>query len=250
MSNTAPLSMEPASSGLSELQRVVNVFVAPTKTFEDVKRKSSWWLPWLLISIAASAFFFTVDKKIGFDTIVKNNMSRAPEFVQKAIEQLPPDQRAAAMRRQITSQRIFTLYFSWVFNLIFGLIIAALLMVVFNFGMEAGIPFQKALAVIFYGWLPKIVYCLLAIVVLLKGIDPDDFNLENPIVTNLALFVDASSSRFLQHLLAGIDIFAIWEVVLIGIGFAAVAARKISTGTAITTVAFMYGIYLLIRSAL
>ena len=39
--------------GLSQLERVVNTFVAPTATFKDILRSTSWWLPFVLTVVAA-----------------------------------------------------------------------------------------------------------------------------------------------------------------------------------------------------
>ncbi len=37
-----------ASTSLSQVERVIDTFVAPSKTFHDILRDASWWLPWLL----------------------------------------------------------------------------------------------------------------------------------------------------------------------------------------------------------
>ena len=34
----------PMGTGLSEVERVVDTFIAPTKTFTDILRSASWWL--------------------------------------------------------------------------------------------------------------------------------------------------------------------------------------------------------------
>src|SRR5437660_7065313 len=203
------------------------------------------------MSISGTALFLSVDKKIGLELIMRQAMARAPEFVQRAMEQVPPEQREAALRVQVKRTRIIGLYFTWFRYLIVGLIAAAVLMVAFNFILEAGVSFNKSLAVVFYGWLPTIIFQLLVMIVLLKGVDPENFNPENPLVTNPASFINSDGvSRFVYRLLSYIDVFAVWEMALMGIGFSTIAAKKISTGTAITTVAFIYGIYVLIRSAL
>ena len=36
-------------TGLSQVERVVDTFVAPSKTFTDILRSTSWWLPFLLL---------------------------------------------------------------------------------------------------------------------------------------------------------------------------------------------------------
>ena len=46
-----PTASEPAGPGLSEPQRLINVFIAPRKTFEDLKRNPSWWVPWVIAAV-------------------------------------------------------------------------------------------------------------------------------------------------------------------------------------------------------
>ena len=79
---------------LTEVERVVDTFVAPSKTFTDIKRNASWWVPWLLMSIFGLAMVFTVDKKLGMDTAYENQMRLSPKQMDK-MDQLPPDQKAA-----------------------------------------------------------------------------------------------------------------------------------------------------------
>jgi hypothetical protein len=249
-----PIPSETAVPHLSEIQRLANIFTfSPSQTFADIRRNPSWWAPFLLVALGLIAFFITVDKKVGFDVIARKANEHLPEFVQKTMEQMPAAERQKARERQIAGQRFGTLYLGWVFHLIGGLITAALLMWFFNFVLEAEVRFKNALSVVFYAWLPKLVFCLLAIAVLLKGVDPEGFDLANPVTTNLAFLLDPnSSSRFLYHLLTGIDVLAIWEVCLMGMGFSMQSVKKkgISTATGITTVAVMYGIFLLGRAAL
>ena len=55
---------------LSPLQRVADTFVAPTKTFTDVKRGASWWLPFLIAAVIGLLFAFTILHKVGLPTLV------------------------------------------------------------------------------------------------------------------------------------------------------------------------------------
>src|ERR1019366_1045649 len=82
----------PESAALSEGARIVNTFIAPSKTFTDLRRNASWWGPWLLISIFSLLFVYSMDRQIGFDQISKNEIahsSRADQF-----DKLPADQQA------------------------------------------------------------------------------------------------------------------------------------------------------------
>ena len=40
--------------GLSQMERVVNTFVAPTATFKDILRSTSWWLPFVLMVVSST----------------------------------------------------------------------------------------------------------------------------------------------------------------------------------------------------
>ncbi len=95
----------PESPRLSEGARIVNTFIAPSKTFTDVRRNASWWGPWLLISICSVAFIYTMGRQIGFEQISKNQIAhsaRADQF-----EKAPPEQQAKQLRLSANIMRYF-----------------------------------------------------------------------------------------------------------------------------------------------
>ena len=54
--SSAAISPTP-DAPLSPVERVVDTFFAPSKTFNDLKRNQSWWVPWLLSSLLAMGFW-------------------------------------------------------------------------------------------------------------------------------------------------------------------------------------------------
>ena len=56
----------PPTPPLSQGARIVDTFIAPTKTFTDIRRSASWWAPWILIGITAVVFGFAMGKQVGF----------------------------------------------------------------------------------------------------------------------------------------------------------------------------------------
>src|SRR5580704_19751222 len=90
----------PEPTPLPEGARIIDTFIAPSKTFTDLRRNASWWGPWLLISICSIMFVYAMGKQIGFDQISKNSIvhsSRAEQF-----EKLPADQQAQQLRVSTT----------------------------------------------------------------------------------------------------------------------------------------------------
>ena len=66
---------------LGQVERVVDTFVAPSKTFIDILRDASWWLPWLLAVLVTLGFGATIQQKVGWDkayaTILLHSPSRS-----------------------------------------------------------------------------------------------------------------------------------------------------------------------------
>jgi TctA family transporter len=124
------------------------------------------------------------------------------------------------------------------------------LMATFNFMMDAQVSFSQSMAIVMYGWLPGILSAILAILALAFG-DPEGFRMDNPIGTNPAHFMDPTSTpKFLYAMLTSLDVFSLWIVVLIGIGFALNAKKKISISSGITTVAVWYFIAKLVGAGI
>jgi len=231
---------EPGTTApLSEPQRIINTFVAPTKTFTDRKRVGRWWVPWLLISLLSYVVVAVVAQKIGFEQVTENQIKLAPKRAEQ-LDKLPPGERASRMQTAAKITQAIS-YAIPIPTLIIFFIIAAVLMATFKFGAGAEIPFPTALAVVSYSYLPGLVRGLLTIASVLAGSDPESFNFENPVASNLGHLVSPTSSPPLYALLSRIDLFSIWICVLMGIGFAAVSKLKRST-----TMAVVFGWYALI----
>jgi hypothetical protein len=231
---------QPTQPGLSEAARIVDTFVAPSKTFLDLRRNASWWVPWLLTSLFGLAFSIVLTQKVDFDQFIRQQIAKSSQASQ--FESLPKEQQE---QRIAFGEKIAKgiSYATPVFGIIGGLLVTLVLWMIFNFGFAAELPFGRALAISFYGWLPAhVVYAVLGIVSLLVGINPEGINLKNPVATNPAYFMDMNTtSTFVYGMVASIDIIAIWTIVLLGLGFSLNSAnRKLSTGTAIGVVAALY----------
>src|ERR1019366_3284 len=95
--NDAVAAVPADDKPLTEVERLVDTFIAPTKTFTDIRRNASWWVPWLLMSVFGLAMVFVVDKKLGMETVTENQMRLNPKQMEK-IDNLPADQKATQMR--------------------------------------------------------------------------------------------------------------------------------------------------------
>lgn len=230
--------IQPAVEGakpLSEVERLGNVFVAPSKTFNDIRRNASWWVPWLLLGVISFTLAFTVDKKVGWDTVALNEI-HANQKAADQLEQLKtsnPDQYAQRIAISTKGTKYFTMA-APIVGLIAAAIFAAILMAVFNFGLGAEITFGQSLAAFYYSALIRGVKTLLAIVALFAGGNPENFTLSNPIGTNLAYYMDPTTAPRALYAFGGwLDVISIAWMVVMGLGYATVAGKKKSTGIAV-----------------
>jgi hypothetical protein len=248
MSTSAPVTPRGAEAP-SEPQRLLNTFIAPSTTFADLKRKPSWWAPWLIAAILALTFGYAVGRKVGFDQVAEKAVKDSPREAEQ-LDRLPPAEREQQMRtRTAVTTAIF--YGLPLFVLVHGLVIAAVLVATFNFGLGARIPFKTSLAVVFYAFLPFAVLNNLIVMasMMAPGFAPEGFNVQNPTATNLAAFLDAATTpRPLYTLAVGVDVLNIWTVILLGIGFSVVGNLKRST--AIWVVAIWLVLWKLIQAGL
>jgi hypothetical protein len=243
MSSVAPV-VPPSQPGLSEAERVIDTFVAPTRTFTDLRRSSNWLVPAVLLVISAIAMVWVADMKIGFQKIVDNQLVMQPKQAE-ALDKLTPEDRAKKMETIVKVNRIIS-YFSPVIVLIFLIIVAAVLLGTFNFGLGAELTFNQCIAVTMFTSLPGIIKALLAIVVILLGAT-GNFTFQNPIASNLSGLVDPTS-HFLYTLLLSIDVFTIWTLALAGIAFSCLT--KVSRATCLAVVFGWWLVFILSTSAL
>ncbi|MGB7134888.1 MAG: YIP1 family protein [Acidobacteriaceae bacterium] len=219
---------EASAAPLSQTQRVVDTFVAPSKTFTDILRSSSWWLPWIIAVVVTLGLGFAIQQKIGWDHAYQNMMRQSPKQMER-IQGLPADQQARAM----TMGANFTKIAFWatpLVALIIALIAAAVLLATVNFGFGGRAKFSQMFAVWMYGTLPWAVQGLLGIITVYFGVDPDSFNLKNFVGTNIGYYLPTDWSQALITLGTALDITTIWALILLTIGCSIVG--NISKGKA------------------
>lgn len=226
-----PVESARGDAGLSEVERVVDTFIAPTKTFTDILRNASWWLPFVLLVLVTLASTIVVDKQVGFQRVAENQIHQNPKQEDR-FNQLTEEQKTTQLRGMSVGYR-YTSYASFLIILIFVAIAALLYWASFNFGLGARTTFKQMFAVWMYASLPKLILGLLAIVVLLFGGSADSYNMQNPVGTNPAYYMP-DAAPWLKAALSFFDLISIWQLALLIIGTAIVA--KVSRGKAAAVV--------------
>jgi hypothetical protein len=234
----APAEVHP----LSQAARVVDTFVAPSKTFADIRRSASWWLPFLLMVIVSVFFTSAVGKQVGFETIAHQQIEKN-HFAADQINSLPRDQQAVAYQKAGQRTKIVS-YFSPLLILLFAAIISLLWWASLNFGLGARTKYSQIFAIGMYAGLPKLLIYLLAAVLLYAGVGLDNFDMQNPVGTNLGYYLPATSPA-LRVAGSFFDIFGLWSLALAVLGTAIVAQKKPSQTAIVVVGWWIVGLFLM-----
>src|SRR5580658_8777734 len=88
----------PETAGLTQWQRVVDTFAAPSKTFEDIKRGNrSWWLPLIIGTLVGYLLFAAIVQKITINQAMENAIRMDPK-AQERLAQASPEQREMGIK--------------------------------------------------------------------------------------------------------------------------------------------------------
>jgi hypothetical protein len=216
--------------GLSQVARVVNIFVAPSATFQDILRSTSWWLPFVLMAVFSTAATYTIDRQVGFSRVAENQVQASSKQAEQLTE-LTPQARATQMRMRAIGTR-YTAYAMPVLLLLFFAIYAAIMIGTFNFGLGARMTYRQVLAVSFYASLPYLLISLLTILTVCFGSNQESFDMQNPIGTNLAYYLP-DAAPWLKALLAQFDAIKLWTLALTVLGMKTVSKKSLGQAAAV-----------------
>jgi Yip1 domain len=215
--------------GLTQWQRVSNTFVAPSKTFADIKRGNrSWWMPFLIFVVVGYMLFGVVVSRIGMTQVVENQIHLNPKQEENLAQH--PEQRETSMKISVAITEGF-----FIGNPVVLLIVLSLgslgLWATINFLFGGKATFGSIFTVWMYAGLPGVIKVLLGIIVIFAGVAPESFNIKNYAPTNLGAFLNPlDTNAALYSMASSIDFTTIWTLVLLGMGTAIVAGVKRSSG--------------------
>ncbi len=222
---TVPSPVAQPQAAISPFGRVTGVLFSPKATFEDIARKPSWLLPVLLSTILGILATVVLNQRIDWRDYITQQIEKTPRAANLTAEQ---KQNQAAISAKVTVYIVYTA--GVVGSVCFAVIVGAVMMLAYNLFAGAGASFSQSLGIAAHTLVVGLVSTPIFLLVLFlrpKGtIDP-----ENPVATNLAAFLPEETSKWLMTLCKSLDIFTIWMLVLLAIGFAAVNPKKLKGST-------------------
>jgi hypothetical protein len=209
---TPPPDAEPKPNSF---QRIIGVFFSPDATFASIARRPSWVLPLVIVMVTSLAVGLVIANRVDFGAAAREAMEQNKNLTQEQMD------RGVKMAEGFG--KVFS-YISPVLSAIFLIIIAGVLLLAFRvFGGEG--DFKQAFSVVCHAWMPSVLSGLLLMTIILAKGGPliPAQGLATLVRSNLGFLVDLKTNPMAFALLSSFDIFTIWLIVLLVIGFAHVS---------------------------
>ena len=225
----------------SAFGRLASVLFAPAKTFAAIARRPTWVVALLTYVVLALAVTAVVTPRLDIGELMRASIEESGrEVPAEKLEGMTTFMEKFQWPRAIGSALIFqpAMYF----------LLAVILWVAFKVaGGELG--YQTSLAVTLHALAPAAVAALLSIPVVLGSakLDYQAVKSGSLLASNAAVFAPEDAGPALTSLLGSLDIFSIWTLALLAIGYR--IAAKVTRGTAIGVVVGLWIVYVLGKAA-
>lgn len=236
LSEVPPAGAPPSNE--SGFARLVNVLLSPDEAFASIARRPDWLVPLLLFMAISLVSGYVFAHHVDFAAPVREQM--------EAQGKLTSDQINAQVKVISAFSKVFA-YCSPLIAVIVFLVAAAVLMLAYRMMAGEG-DFRQYFSVTLYAWVPQIIQSVIMTVILsLRSELTSAGDLPTLVRSNLAFLVDMHEHQVLFSFLSSLDVFTIWSLVLMIIGFAHVSrfSKQKSAGVMITVWALLIGVKLI-----
>lgn len=239
--NTATQAATPPGPS-SAFGRLVRVFYEPSKVFAEIATRPTWLFAVLVMVLVALAAQLVLAPKIDWDGTIREQLASRSASANLSEAEMA---RAVESGRKIAS---VTGYAAPVLVPIVLLVMAG----VYFLGLKAFSSqgdFKQVFSMVTHALLPAtLVGALLRIVISFTRSSFTAQEIETLVKSSLASFLSADAGKAVKALAGFVDLFVLWQVVLLALGLAIVG--KVRKGQAWTILAVVWGIWILGKVAL
>jgi hypothetical protein len=229
-----------ASGPINHFGRIIGVFFSPKETFADIAKRPSWILPVVLMTLLGGTVAFVMNQKVDWRDVASKRIEESPRAANLSPEQ---KEQQLAMSAKISPGIAYGFGIAW--PILQALIVGGVLLLAYNLIGGTGARFSSALGITAHAYFPWILYSLLFILILyLKA--PGTVDLDNPIATNVGAFLPESTPKAIMSLAKSVDLFSIWTLLLISVGFTAVNPKKLK-GKSLSIAISVWAVYVAIK---
>jgi hypothetical protein len=224
----------------------LQIFYDPATVFAKVRERGSWAAPLIAMTLITIMFVSYVSHTIGMENVTRRFFDEHPSFA----GQMPPDKKEQAIQQSGSPARLaMGAFFGGVGGAVVALIIAVILMVMLSI-MDRKPQLTQMLGTVAWASFPiAVIGCVMGVLILSLSRDPSELDPQTLLATNVAAFLDKSSTgSFLFSLAGSFDVLAIAKVCLLSFGLSNVTGIKM--GQAFTLVVGLWLVWVLLRGGI
>jgi len=226
---------------ISPFGRILGALFNPKKTFTDVAARPSWIVPMALLTVLSLAVTVLVVQKVDWHSFMEKQLAKNPRT-----ENLPADQKENVINAQAKFAPVIAYGIGAAGPILGTLLIALIYWLAFNLFAGAGLKYGTAFGITSHAFVPSAIASILALVTLaLKA--KGDVDPENLLASSVNSYLSEDAPRWLHVLGTSVELFWIWCLVLLVIGFAAANPKKIKPGTAFGIVFGLWILWVLVK---
>ena len=193
----------------------INTFTDPIVSFQEIKKKNNWktsYMP-LIVLMLLGAMGLLLLKDLYYDV----QLEQSVKWIENS-SQIPDDQKEDALKsiyESFENPKPFSMLIMWLTNIFAGplrvimMTLIVLIIIKVFFGLETN--YLDLLPYVSYSYLVTVLETLIKVPLMLNKETIEVF-------TGLGLFEIGDKGTFINNLFAGMDLFSVWRIILIGIG--------------------------------
>jgi len=219
-------SPAPESAGISPIGRMAGALFNPKETFTDIVRKPSWIAPMALFIVLGLGFSWMMNQRVDWPNFIRQQAEKNKRF-----QDLPEEQKQRALGPQIKFAPMFAYAIGAVGSPILITILGLFWMLVMNAAGGAGVNFKQSFGIAAHACMPTAIFSVLGLITMsLKKFG--DVDPEHLLASNLGAFLADDAPRWLASLGQSFEVFWIWVLILLAVGYSAANPKKLSVGKA------------------
>jgi hypothetical protein len=225
---TTPVPAAEPQAAISPLGRIVGVLFSPEATFQDIVRKPSWLPAVLLLFLTGLALNITLANRANWVEVAKEQISKS-KFAARQFDQMDDAKKDQAFEQAAKQQKIGRYVrgvIGWPLMLLFtGLIYFGAYRLIGGARVSFGLSFTICAFASLPMGLREILGSIVSALKDPSAIDPDNYLASNP-----AAFLGSDAPAWQMVPLISLDLFALWILILVAIGFSAADPKKLPFG--------------------
>jgi hypothetical protein len=209
-----PITDQAPKSGM---QRMIGALFSPDDTFRDIARKPDFLVPLVVLLVITTISSLVIVPHLDMASAIRDQLANSGK-------NLSPDDIDRSVRLMSSFSKVVAYATPLIGPAMWALVAGVLLLTFRLFGAEG--TYKPSFAVTLYAWIPLVLNSIITTVVAVFRGTVDPREMATVVVSNPGVLVNFKDHPLAFSFLSSVDLFTIWTLILLTIGFAYVSGTS------------------------